>query len=137
MDRERCTAVDSDYPDEPSELLPEHSLLNLDAYLQMYAAIGNRTRYEILHRLVTNGDLTTQEIENELTVSTNTLYYHLEKLVDVGLIDQRARKEGHSDRMSTYYRASVFGEAVLSIGVNELLGREREIAGKYSSSASE
>jgi len=137
MDRERCTAADSDYPDEPSELLPEHSLLDLDAYLQMYAALGNRTRYEILHRLATNGDLTAQEIENELSVSTNTLYYHLEKLVDVGLIDQRARKESHSEEMSTYYRASVFGDAVLSIGVNELLRREHELAGEYDGSASE
>ena len=39
-----------DLPADPAELLPDNSALSLDEYLEMYAAVGHRTRYEILYR---------------------------------------------------------------------------------------
>lgn len=34
-------------PADPEDLLPADSILTLDEYLEMYAAMGHRTRYEI------------------------------------------------------------------------------------------
>jgi len=34
-----------EFPEDPEELLPEESVLSLDEYLAMHAAVGHRTRY--------------------------------------------------------------------------------------------
>ena len=45
------------FPEDPEDLLPEESVLSLEEYLAMHAAVGHRTRYEILYRLVHGGDV--------------------------------------------------------------------------------
>ncbi|GAB7017325.1 hypothetical protein JCM18750_01860 [Halostagnicola bangensis] len=44
-------------PEDPEDLLPEQSVLTLEEYVQMHAAVGHRTRYEICYRLVHGGDM--------------------------------------------------------------------------------
>ncbi|SFP21623.1 hypothetical protein SAMN05216277_10246 [Halolamina pelagica] len=46
--------------DLPEDLLPPDSVLSLDEYLAMYAAVGHRTRYGILYRLVHTGETSPQ-----------------------------------------------------------------------------
>lgn len=122
-------------PVDPAELLPEDSILRLEEYLDMHAAVGHRTRYEILYRLVHSGEMSPTELEEAIEIDDSTLHYHLKKLVDVGLIEKRQRTEREQDGFSTYYRATVFGEVTLTDGVDELIRGEQEFESMYDSTA--
>jgi DNA-binding transcriptional ArsR family regulator len=122
-------------PEDPEDLLPEESVLSLDQYLAMHAAVGHRTRYEIVYRLVHSGDMSPKELEEAMNIDDSTLHYHLNKLVDVGLVEKRQRTERGQDGLYTYYRATVFGEVTLTEGVDELIRGEQEFEAMYDSSA--
>ena len=122
-----------DDPDDPDDLLPEDSVLTLEEYLDMHAAVGNRTRYAVLYRLVHGGELSPTELADALDIDDSTLHYHLNELVDVGLVEKRKRTERGQDGTYTYYRATVFGEVTLTDGVDELIRGEREFAPMYDS----
>ena len=123
-----------DVPDDPADLLPEESVLDLDEYLDMHAAVGHRTRYEILYRLVHGGEMSPKELEGALEIDDSTLHYHLNKLVDVGLVEKRQRTERGQGGLYTYYRATVFGEVTLTDGVDELIRGEQTFTELYDSS---
>jgi len=125
--------LDSGFPEDPEELLPEESVLTLDEYLAMHAAIGHRTRYEILYRLVHGGEMSPKELENAIEIDDSTLHYHLNKLLDVGLIEKRQRTERGRDGLYAYYRATVFGEVTLTDGVDELIRGEAAFESMYDS----
>lgn len=121
-------------PEDPEDLLPEDSVLSLDEYLAMHAAVGHRTRYEILYRLVHGGDMSPKELEEAIDIDDSTLHYHLNKLVDIGLVEKRQRTDRGQDGFYTYYRATVFGEVTLTEGVDELIRGEQEFEAMYDSS---
>lgn len=121
-------------PEDPEDLLPEDSILSLDEYLAMHAAVGHRTRYEILYRLVHGGAMSPKELEEAIDIDDSTLHYHLNKLVDVGLVEKRQRTERGQDGLYTYYRATVFGDVTLTEGVDELIQGEQEFETMYDSS---
>ncbi|WP_433630178.1 ArsR/SmtB family transcription factor [Halomicrococcus sp. NG-SE-24] len=124
-----------DLPEDPADLLPDDSVLSLDEYLAMHAAVGHRTRYEILYRLVHGGDMSPKELEDALDVDDSTLHYHLNELVDVGLVEKRQRTDRGQDGLYTYYRATVFGEVTLTDGVDELIRGEQDFEALYDSTA--
>lgn len=119
-------------PDEEAAILPEHSLLSLEEYLDMQQAIGNETRFRILDLLVDEGAHSAKELQNGLDIESNTLHYHLDALVDVGLVENRKRKEPSSDGLYSYYRATSIGEGILEHGVRELMREEWELLDAYS-----
>ncbi|MDS0295463.1 winged helix-turn-helix domain-containing protein [Halogeometricum luteum] len=123
-------------PEDPRDLLSEESVLGLDEYLAMHAAVGHRTRYEILYRLVHSGDMSPKELEEAIGIDDSTLHYHLNKLVEVGLVEKRQRTDRGQDGLHTYYRATVFGDVTLTEGVDELIRGEQEFEEMYDSSAS-
>jgi DNA-binding transcriptional ArsR family regulator len=127
-------ALGDTLPEDPADLLPNESVLSLDDYLAMHAAVGHRTRYEILYRLVHGEDMSPKELEEAMEIDDSTLHYHLNKLVDVGLVEKRQRTERGQDGLYTYYRATVFGEVTLTDGVDELIRGEQEFASMYDSS---
>jgi ArsR family transcriptional regulator len=55
--------VGGEFPEDPEDLLPTDSILSLDEYLAMHAAVGHRTRYEICYRLVHGGEMSPTELE--------------------------------------------------------------------------
>ena len=126
--------VGDDAPDDPADVLPDESVLSLDDYLEMHGAVGHRTRYEVLYRLVHGGEMSPTELEAALDIDDSTLHYHLNKLVDVGLIEKRQRTERGQDGLYTYYRATVFGEVTLTEGVDELIRGEQAFEAMYDSS---
>lgn len=136
MATNRTRTVDDGSPADPEDLLPEDSVLSLDEYLAMHAAVGHRTRYEILYRLVHGGEMSPKELEGVLSIDDSTLHYHLNELVDVGLVEKRQRTERGQDGQYTYYRATVFGKVTLTEGVDELIRGEREFERMYDSSTS-
>lgn len=120
-------------PQDPEELLPERSVLSLDEYLAMQRSIGDRTRFEIVYRLVRGGSKSPTELNEALEIDDSTLHYHLNELVDVGLVEKRKRTERNSDGLYTYYRATVLAEAILEHGIEELLRREWDFEEAYGS----
>jgi DNA-binding transcriptional ArsR family regulator len=134
MATDQTPPVDTDAPEDPEDLLPEESVLNLEDYLAMHAAVGHRTRYEILYRLVNSGEMSPKELEEKMAIDDSTLHYHLNKLVDVGLVEKRQRTARDRDGLYTYYRATVFGEVTLTEGVDELIRGEQAFEGMYNSS---
>ena len=135
MATDQTSSLGKEAPEDPEDLLPEDSVLSLDEYLAMHAAVGHRTRYEILYRLVHTGEMSPKELEEAIAIDDSTLHYHLNKLVDVGLIEKRQRTERGQDGLYTYYRATVFGEVTLSEGVDELIRGEQAFDEMYNSSA--
>ena len=137
MSTDRRRPLQENTPDDPEDLLPDNSVLSLDEYVAMHAAVGHRTRYEILYRLVHSGAMSPKELEEVLKIDDSTLHYHLNKLVDVGLVEKRQRTERDQDGLYTYYRATVFGTVTLTDGVDELIRGEQEFDMMYDSSPTE
>ncbi|RDZ37770.1 MULTISPECIES: helix-turn-helix transcriptional regulator [unclassified Haloferax] len=126
--------VDSDgLPEDPAELLPPTSVLTLDEYLDMQAALGDRTRFTLLYRLVNFGERSPKALAEALDVQANTLHYHLNKLVDAGLVEKRKRSQADDEGLFSYYRATSLGSDILEHGVEELIRRERDYRDAYAS----
>ncbi len=115
-----------------NELLPEHSVLRLEEYLAMQRSIGNETRFRVLNLLVEEGAQSARELRDRLGVESNVLHYHLDELVDVGLVENRKRKEPDTDGLYSYYRATSLGEGILEHGVRELMAQEWDAIEEYS-----
>lgn len=118
---------------DPEDLLPEHSVLKLEEYLAMQDAIGNETRFRILYALKTQGEMSANQLKELLGMRPNNLHYHLDKLCDVGLVQNRKQKTPDSDGLYSYYVASGMGKAILEHEVEELIRREHEFKERYSS----
>lgn len=117
--------------DDRGGLLPEDSLLTLEEYLDMQRAIGNENRFRILTQLVDEGAHSATELREVLDMESNTLHYHLDALVDVGLVANRKRNEPTSSGLHSYYRATSLGEGILEHGVRELMREEWDLLDAY------
>jgi ArsR family transcriptional regulator len=114
-----------------ADLLPEDNF-TLEEYLDMQRAIGNETRFRILHVLKERGDMSASELTEVLGLEANNLHYHLDKLVDVGLVQNRKRKTADRDGLFSYYRPTALGKGILEYGVEELMRREHDFLAQYS-----
>ncbi len=112
--------------------LPEDSVLSLSEYLDMQRTVGNETRYRVLAALLREGEMAATELTETLEVPNNRLHYHLDELVDAGLVDNRKRKERGADGLYSYYVATALGKAIMSHGVGELIAEERELLTRYA-----
>lgn len=125
----RRTTEDVQQPEPP---LPDESGLTLEEYLAMQRAIGHETRFRILRTLVTNDELSASDLKRAVDVEPHNFHYHLDELIDVGLVDKRQRRTADSHGFYTYYRPTTMGRAILKHGVEELMRREREFNDAYS-----
>lgn len=122
---------DEEYPLDPAEMLSEDSILTFEEYIDMQRAIGEENRYRLLHYLTTCEEASPKELKTALDIPGNTLHHHLNTLVDVGLVQKRARNEADSEGLFTYYRASPFGEMILEHGVKKLMRMEADFREMY------
>ncbi|SEP24936.1 Helix-turn-helix domain-containing protein [Halorientalis persicus] len=125
---------DAEHREEGAERgiqLPEQSLLDLSDYLAMQRAIGNEHRFRILSVLVDEGSHSARELADTLDIASNTLHYHLDELVDVGLVENRKRTQPESDGVYSYYQATSLGEGILEHGVRELIREEWDLLDAY------
>lgn len=97
-----------------SHTLPENSLVSLEGYLDMQRAVGNETRYHVLVELLAGGEMSAKELADALDEPSNRLDYHLDKLVEVGLLQNRTRKERGADGLYSYYVPTAMGEAIMN-----------------------
>ena len=137
MTADQRRTAEKEAPDDPEDLLPEDSVLSLGEYLDMHAAVGNRTRYEILYRLVHAGEMSPTELADMMDIDDSTLHYHLNELLESGLVEKRQRTEREQGGLYTYYRATLFGEVTLTDGVDELIRGEQAFDEMYNSSSGE
>lgn len=86
---------------------------------------------QVVAHLLREGELSATELADALDLPSNTLHYHLDKLVDVGLVANRKRKERGADGPYSYYVATSMGEAVMRDGIGELIRREWEALERY------
>ena len=126
---EHYAAADVRQPDPP---LPEDSGLTLDEYLAMQRAIGHPTRYHVLRTLVVNDELSASALKTAVDVKSHNFHYHVDELVDVGLVDKRQRRTADSQGFYTYYRPTAMGRTILERGVEELMRREHEFNDAYA-----
>lgn len=82
--------------------------------------------------LVEEGAQSAKELQIALDLESNTLHYHLDPLVDVGLVENRKLKELTNDGLYSYYRATSLGEGILEHGVPELMREEWVLLDAYS-----
>ncbi|GKZ13102.1 helix-turn-helix domain-containing protein [Haladaptatus sp. T7] len=112
--------------------LPENSVLDLEDYLAMQRAIGEESRYRIFAELLREGEQSATELVDALDIKSNSLHYHLDELVDIGLVANRKRKERGADGLYSYYVATSLGKAVMKHGIGELIREEHDILTRYS-----
>lgn len=112
--------------------LPADANLSMGEYLAMQRAIGNQTRYRIMVELLESEESSASELADALDEPSNNLHYHLDELVDVGLVANRKRKERGADGLYSYYVATSMGEAIMNHGVAELIRREWEFLERYA-----
>ena len=127
--------TDQKSPDDirqPEPPLPDESGLTLAEYLAMQQAIGHPTRFRILRTLVANDEVSATDLKAAVDVESHNFHYHLDELVDVGLVDKRQRRTADSRGFYTYYRPTAMGRDILNHGVEELMRRERESDDAYS-----
>ena len=117
---------------QPEPPLPEESGLTLEEYLAMQGSIGHQTRFRILRTLVANDELSAATLKAAVDVESHNFHYHLDELVDVGLVDKRQRRTADSHGFYTYYRPTAMGRGILEHGVEALMRREREFNDTYS-----
>ena len=117
---------------QPEPPLPEDSGLTLEEYLSMQQAISHMTRFRILRTLVANDELSAADLKTAVDVESHNFHYHLNELVNVGLVDKRQRRTADSQGFYTYYRPTAMGRGILEHGVEELMQREREFNEAYS-----
>nr|WP_238717521.1 winged helix-turn-helix domain-containing protein [Natronorubrum halophilum] len=114
-----------DYADDLEDLPSDGQRASTRGVPRHARAIGHRTRYEICYRLVHDGEMSPKELEEAIGIDDSTLHYRLNKLLEVDLVEKRQRTERGQDGLYTYYRATVFGEVVLTDGVDGLSRSER------------
>lgn len=117
---------------DPEPLLPEDSELTLEEYLAMQQVISHPTRFRIVRTLVANDELSASNLKAVVDAEPQNFHYHLNELVDVGLVDRRKRKTADSQGFYTYYRPTAMGRDILEYGVEELMRRERKFDDAYS-----
>ena len=126
---DRHSTEDVRLPESP---LPEDSGLSLEEYLAMQQSIGHPTRFRILRTLVANDELSTSDLKTAVDIDAPNFHYHLNELVDVGLVDKRQRRTADSHGFYTYYRPTAMGDAILEHGVETLMRREQAFNDAYS-----
>lgn len=117
---------------EAGEDLPDNGILSIDEYLAMQRAIGERTRFRIVRDLRNGGEKSPTQLSDDLDVASSNLHHHLNKLVEVGLIEKRERNEADEAGLLTYYRLTPMGEMILDHGVEELIEAEQDIREAYA-----
>ena len=106
---------------QPEPPLPDDNGLTLEEYLAMQQAIGHPTRFRILRTLVANNELSAADLKAAVDVESHNFHYHLDELVNIGLVDKRQRRTADSQGFYTYYRPTAMGRGILEHGVEELM----------------
>ena len=103
--------------------LPENSILGIEDYLNMFGAASDELRYRMLRTLLVSRKMSATELRNQVDVPANKYHYHLNKLVDAGLVENRKQNRRDEDGLYSYYVPTSLGEEVMR-GIGHVLEEE-------------
>lgn len=92
-----------------ADLFDGHNLLGLDEYLELFEEIAERNRFAVLYTLSNNGKMSAKELGETLGRTENGLHYHLDRLVDAGLIENRKQSKPNAEGLYSYYELTGLG----------------------------
>ena len=98
----------------------------------MQRAISDETRFRILRLLCHTGELSATELADTLDLRGNKLHYHLDELVETGLVRKRNESTADADGLYTSYTASSIGDGILDHGISEVMARDSEFLSDYA-----
>lgn len=90
-------------------LFDGHNLLGLEEYLALFEEIAERNRFAILYALSDEGKMSATELGEALGRSENGLHYHLDRLVNAGLVENRKRSKPDAEGLYSYYELTGLG----------------------------
>lgn len=79
------------------ELLNDHNILGLREHLEFFEDIAEPTRLAICYTLQTDGTMSASELGDALNRTENGLHYHLDRLQDARLVENRKRSKPDAD----------------------------------------
>ncbi|MBX0325130.1 helix-turn-helix domain-containing protein [Halomicroarcula sp. F13] len=126
-------SMSGEKPPEPENVLPENSVLTLEAYLEMLAVLSTRSQFELVRYLIQHGEMSKSTLQTAFDTEADALESHLQALTDVGLVETRAKNRTEG-ALAYSYRATMFAEVLFEEGIEELLQRETDSEDSYSSS---
>ncbi|HZJ02148.1 MAG TPA: helix-turn-helix domain-containing protein [Thermoleophilia bacterium] len=91
---------------DPSERQSNHSILTVDETLDVTNALGDPTRFGIYRTIVDAAGeaVTVSDVAATFSLHPNVARMHLQKLVDVGLVEVDSRKSPTGGRPARIYR---------------------------------
>lgn len=113
-----------------AELLGDHNILGLKEYLELFEEIAEPTRFAICYTLQTDGTMSASELGDALNRTENGLHYHLGRLQDAGLVENRKRSNPNADGLYSYYELTGLG-ADLTDAAIEFIQQEKQALDEY------
>ena len=135
-DSPSTASTETDEPDTDAiailtaDLFDEDPLLDLDAYLDLFEEIAERPRFAILYALKTEGKLSANELSEALDRRENSLHYHLNRLVEAGLVENRKQERPDVDGLYSYYELTGLGADLID-AATEFIGQEKTALEQY------
>ncbi|WP_254538440.1 helix-turn-helix domain-containing protein [Halomarina litorea] len=113
-----------------ADLFGEPALLDLDAHLELFEEVAARPRFAVLYALQQDGRLSAKELGERLCRSENGLHYHLDRLVDAGLVANRRQSVPDRDGLYSYYELTGLGADLID-AVTAFIGAEKTALEEY------
>jgi DNA-binding HxlR family transcriptional regulator len=113
-----------------ADLFGEPALLDLDGHLELFEEVAARPRFGILYALREEGNLSAKELGETLGRSENGLHYHLDRLVDAGLVANRRQSVPDREGLYSYYELTGLGADLID-AVVAFIDAERTALEEY------
>lgn len=96
------------------DILRDEGFLELEDYLAKFQVVTSEPRFRALYQLVHANELSASKLAERLDMDKGTLHYHLDKLVNAGLVQNRRRTERRAGEAYSYYTATDIGHRLLA-----------------------
>lgn len=113
-----------------ADLFDDHNVLGLEEYLELFEEIAEPARFAILYALSNDGRMSAKELGEALARSENALHYHLDRLVEAGLVDNRRRQRPDEEGLYSYYELTGLGADLID-AVAEFIRQEKTALEQY------
>ncbi|KDE60068.2 hypothetical protein EL22_12030 [Halostagnicola sp. A56] len=98
-------------------LFDGHNLLDLEEYLELFEELAERNRFAILYALSNEGKMSAKELSEALGRSENGLHYHLDRLVNAGLVENRKQSKPDEEGLYSYYELTGLGADLIDAAI--------------------
>ncbi len=106
----------------PTTVVPENSFLDLEDHLQLFNLVSSEFRFELIGRLVAEGETSISDLASEVERDESTVHYHLKKLVEAGLVRNRRQKRTGSKESYSHYEATALGKRLFTAITDFIVG---------------